>query len=98
MVDEPTLDPQGKISMQRFEKVIKQNHVARKVWKKEGDNAFRMAKARISFLSAAAGSNIVGATASGLLEVDEADVVILDSQRLEIRRLILVKMVNLVRN
>ncbi len=68
----PTLDPQGQISMQRFEKVLKQNTLVRRQWKKEGDNVYRMHGARMTFLSAATGSNIVGATASGLLEVDEA--------------------------
>jgi len=68
----PTLRPQALTSMRRFEKVARRNLLIASAWKKEGANAYRVDQARICFLSAAPGSNIVGATASGLLEVDEA--------------------------
>ncbi len=68
----PTLRPQAFTSMRRFEKVARRNLLIASAWKKEGANAYRVDQARICFLSAAPGSNIVGATASGLLEVDEA--------------------------
>lgn len=68
----PTLKPQALTSMRRFEKVARRNLLIASTWKKEGANAYRVDQARICFLSAAPGSNIVGATASGLLEVDEA--------------------------
>jgi hypothetical protein len=68
----PTKDPQGKTGMRRFEKVVKRNLLIKSLWHKDGDNAYKIGQSRLTFLSAAAGSNIVGATASGLLEVDEA--------------------------
>lgn len=68
----PTLDPQGMICMRRLERVMRKNILTKSMWKKENGNSYKMGGARMTFLSAAAGSNIVGATASGLLEVDEA--------------------------
>lgn len=68
----PTQKPQAQTSMRRFEKVARRNMLACRLWKKDGGNSYRLGQSRISFLSAAPGSNIVGATASGLLEVDEA--------------------------
>lgn len=68
----PTLKPQALTCMRRFEQVARRNLLVSSIWKKEGGNTYRVEGARITFLSAAPGSNIVGATASGLLEVDEA--------------------------
>lgn len=68
----PTLKPQAQTCMRRFEQVARRNQLVASLWKKEGGNSYRVEGARITFLSAAVGSNIVGATASGLLEVDEA--------------------------
>ncbi len=68
----PTLNPQAFTSMRRFEKVARRNLLIASTWKKQGANTYQVEHARITFLSAAPGSNIVGATASGLLEVDEA--------------------------
>lgn len=68
----PTLKPQAQTCMHRFEQVARRNQLVTSLWKKEGGNSYRIGGARITFLSAAPGSNIVGATASGLLEVDEA--------------------------
>jgi hypothetical protein len=68
----PTLKPQAQTCMRRFEQVARRNLLITSIWKKEGGNSYRVEGARITFLSAATGSNIVGATASGLLEVDEA--------------------------
>lgn len=68
----PTLKPQAQTCMRRFEQVARRNLLVSSLWKKEGGNSYRVEGARITFLSAATGSNIVGATASGLLEVDEA--------------------------
>lgn len=68
----PTLKPQALTCMRRFEQVARRNQLITSIWKKEGSNSYCVGGARITFLSAAPGSNIVGATASGLLEVDEA--------------------------
>lgn len=68
----PTLKPQAQTCMRRFEQVARRNLLITSIWKKEGGNSYKVEGARITFLSAATGSNIVGATASGLLEVDEA--------------------------
>lgn len=68
----PTKDPQAKTGMHRFEKVARKNIMVKYLWQKDGENAYKVGQSRLTFLSAAPGSNIVGATASGLLEVDEA--------------------------
>ena len=68
----PTKNPQAKTGMHRFEKIAKRNILIKSLWQKDGDNAYKIGQSRLTFLSAAPGSNIVGATASGLLEVDEA--------------------------
>ena len=69
----PTFRPQTVNAMQRLERVLERNAMVRQIgWTKENGNAYRVGKARVIFLSGAAGSNIVGATASTLLEVDEA--------------------------
>jgi hypothetical protein len=68
----PTWRPQSINAMRRLERVLKKNPLARGDWRKESGYIFRLGQARIFFLSAAPESNIVGATASALLEVDEA--------------------------
>jgi hypothetical protein len=69
----PTFKPQTVNAMQRLERVLAHNTVVQQIgWKKETGYAYRVGKARVIFLSAAPGANIVGATASLLLEVDEA--------------------------
>ena len=68
----PTLEPQALNAMRRLERTVKKNKLTRRIWVKESGSIYRVGEARITFLSAAPGSNIVGATASVLLEVDEA--------------------------
>ena len=68
----PTLHPQAVNAMTRLETVMENNLITRGLWKKESGNRYRIGKARITFLSGAPQSNIVGATASTLLQVDEA--------------------------
>jgi len=69
----PTYRPQAINAMRRLERVLEQNLIFRATgWKKEGSTTYRVGRARIDFLSGAPESNIVGATASTLLEVDEA--------------------------
>lgn len=78
----PTLQPQALSAMRRLEKVLRRNLLLDQLWVKESGNSYRVDKARLTFLSGAPESSIVGATASGLLEVDEAqDVTILKFDR-----------------
>ena len=68
----PTWAPQSLNAMRRLERVLSAHPWTRALWKKESGTIYRIGRARITFLSGAPGSNIVGATASHLLEVDEA--------------------------
>ncbi len=68
----PTLKPQALNAMRRLERTVKKNTLTQRIWVKESGSIYRVGEARITFLSAAPESNIVGATASALLEVDEA--------------------------
>ena len=69
----PTYKPQTVNAMQRLERVLERNAVIQQTgWKKENGYTYRVGKARIIFLSGSPKANIVGATASTLLEVDEA--------------------------
>jgi len=68
----PTLKPQALNAMRRLERTVKKNTLTQCIWVKESGSIYRVGEARITFLSAAPGSSIVGATASALLEVDEA--------------------------
>jgi hypothetical protein len=68
----PTWKPQTLNAMRRLERVLSANHVAKHLWHKESGYIFRTGHARIYFFSGQPRSNIVGATASVLLEVDEA--------------------------
>lgn len=68
----PTLKPQALNAMRRLERTVKKNTLTQCIWVKESGSIYRVGEARITFLSAAPESSIVGATASALLEVDEA--------------------------
>jgi hypothetical protein len=68
----PTWKPQSQNAMRRLERVLSRNLITRGAWSKESGYIYRIGQARIYFLSAAPSSNIVGATASTLLECDEA--------------------------
>jgi hypothetical protein len=68
----PTWRPQAQTAMRRLERVLKHNPLTNPLWKKEAGYIYHLGKASIAFLSASPESNIVGATASTLLEVDEA--------------------------
>ncbi len=74
----PTWKPQSLNAMRRLERVISKNLIGRYLWSKESGFIYRAGSARIYFLSGAPGANIVGATASLLLEVDEAQDVTID--------------------
>ena len=68
----PTLKPQAQNAMRRLERTLKKNLYLSRSWHKEGGSLYCTGDARIQFLSGAPESSIVGATASLLLEVDEA--------------------------
>jgi hypothetical protein len=73
----PTWKPQTLNAMRRLEKVLSTNHIAKHIWSKESGYIYRCGSARIYFFSGQPRSNIVGATASMLLEVDEAQEVMI---------------------
>jgi hypothetical protein len=68
----PTWRPQSLNAMARLERVLKINAITRSMWEKREGYIFRVGRASIKFLSGAPEANVVGATASTLLEVDEA--------------------------
>jgi len=68
----PTWKPQSLNAMRRLERVLKRNLICRGRWKKRSGYIYQFGDAMIHFLSGAPTSSIVGATASLLLECDEA--------------------------
>ncbi len=68
----PTFKPQTLNAMRRLEQVLEKNAMTRGRWEKESGYIYHIEQARIVFLSGSPEANIVGATASLLLEVDEA--------------------------
>jgi hypothetical protein len=73
----PTWKPQSLNAMRRLERVLSRNLISRYLWKKEQGYIYRVGSARIYFLSGSPTANIVGATASTLLECDEAQDILL---------------------
>lgn len=68
----PTWKPQSLNAMRRLERVLKRNLITRGMWRKESGYIYRIGDARIFFFSGSPTANIVGATASTLLVIDEA--------------------------
>jgi len=68
----PTYKPQTLNAMRRLQRVLEKNLLTAGLWNKESGYIFRLDQARVVFLSGSPKANIVGATASTLLEVDEA--------------------------
>jgi len=68
----PTWKPQTLNAMRRLEHALTTNLVASNLWQKESGYIYRIGCARMYFFSGQPRANIVGATASILLEVDEA--------------------------
>ena len=68
----PTWKPQGLNAIHRLENILKDGRLTCVMWEKQGGSIYRIGKARVSFLSGEPHAHIVGATASTLLEVDEA--------------------------
>ena len=68
----PTWKPQTLNAMRRLERVLEQNLLTKRLWSKESGYIYRSGTSRLYFFSGQPRTNIVGATASLLLEVDEA--------------------------
>ena len=68
----PTWKPQSLNAMRRLERVLSRNHLTKHAWRKEAGFIYRLGKANVRFISGAPETNVVGLTASHLLEVDEA--------------------------
>lgn len=69
----PTWKPQSLNAMRRLERILNRNCFTLAMgWHKEQGYIFRVGSARIFFLSGGPTANVVGATASTLLECDEA--------------------------
>jgi hypothetical protein len=68
----PTWKPQSLNAMRRLERVLKRNFISRGRWTKHSGYIYQFGEAMIHFLSGSPTSSIVGATASLLLECDEA--------------------------
>jgi len=68
----PTWKPQTENAMRRLEEVLSSNLLVRDRWQKHFGHIYQVGKAKVVFLSGSPTTNIVGATASALLSVDEA--------------------------
>ncbi|HEX9029597.1 MAG TPA: hypothetical protein VF823_10525, partial [Anaerolineales bacterium] len=74
----PTYKPQTLNAMRRLERTLKRNICTHALgWRKESGFIYRVGKARAIFLSGSQTANVVGATASELLECDEAQDVLI---------------------
>jgi hypothetical protein len=73
----PTWKPQSLNAMRRLQRILERNLVTQTRWRKEQGYIYRLGQARIFFLSGGPETNVVGATASILLEVDEAQDVLI---------------------
>ncbi len=80
----PTWKPQSLNAMRRLERVLKHNLVCNDRWVKRSGYIYQYGEALMHFLSGAPVSSIVGATASLLLECDEAQDVSLEKWDKEI--------------
>jgi hypothetical protein len=80
----PTWKPQSQNAMRRLQRVLEKSLVLKGRWQKESGYIYRVDKARVYFFSGQPESSIVGATASTLLEVDEAQDVLISKYDKEI--------------
>lgn len=80
----PTWKPQTINAMMRLEHVLKSNRLTRRRWKKEAGYIFRIDNCRVYFLSGQKQANIVGATASTMLSIDEAQEISIEKYDKEI--------------
>ena len=67
----PTFNPQALVSLRRLRDRLDESGFGAK-WRLEGGNIVRLERSQQTFLSAEPTSNVVGATADVLLELDEA--------------------------
>lgn len=74
----PTWKPQTLNAMRRLERVLQSNLITRNRFVKESGHIYRIGQARLTFLSGAPTSNVVGATANVLLECDEAQDILVE--------------------
>ena len=74
----PTWKPQSLNAMRRLERVLDANQLTHRRWTREHGYIYRLGQARLFFLSGQPGANIVGATANPLLQVDEAQDILVD--------------------
>lgn len=72
VVANPTYKPQTINAIMRFEKRLQTNLLTRQFWRKRSDFMRMIGSAVVSFLSGDAAANVVGATASLLLIINEA--------------------------
>ena len=72
VVATPTFKPQTELSMQRLQSRLSHHVVLRSQWRRQSKHIFRLRDARVQFFSAHRTANVVGATASDLLVVNEA--------------------------
>src|SRR4030065_209479 len=68
----PTMKPQSLNAIRRLEHILKRNILTRPYWVKKSGYVYQIGDASLQFLSGTSESNVVGATASLLLECDEA--------------------------
>jgi hypothetical protein len=68
----PTWKPQSQNAMRRLERVLKRSLISCDNWKKRSGYIYQFGESMIYFLSGSPTTSIVGATASLLLECDEA--------------------------
>jgi hypothetical protein len=68
----PTWKPQSQNAMRRLQRVLERNMFSWDSWVKESGYIYRLGSARITFLSGSPTTSVVGATASTLLQCDEA--------------------------
>ena len=80
----PTWRPQTENAMHRLESVLSRNLIVKDRWEKRHGHIYQVGKARLVFLSGSPSANIVGATASLLLSVDEAQDILIDKYDKEI--------------
>ncbi|MBG0785569.1 MAG: hypothetical protein H0S79_10750 [Anaerolineaceae bacterium] len=74
----PTWKPQAENAMRRLEEVLSGNLIVTDHWHKHFGHIYQVGKARVVFLSGSPTANIVGATASALLSVDEAQDILIE--------------------
>jgi hypothetical protein len=80
----PTWKPQSQNAMNRLERVLNRHPLLSSLWAREQGYRFRAGAALQTFLSGSPEANIVGATASTLLQVDEAQDIRIDKYDKEI--------------